>query len=146
MGMLEALVIHNFYSNKNFKYYLTIVKKTMPELMRQEIEVWDVLPSLRRELAKALLKSGLSQRETADKLGITEAAVSQYLSSKRAKGMVFGRQVLAEVRKSAAALVDGAPVVGEMQRLCDLVQVRKMVCEIHMKRSNLPKDCCICGK
>ena len=54
--------------NTNFKYYLTIVKELMSELMRQEIEVWDVLPAIRRELAKVMVtKHKLSQRETADR-------------------------------------------------------------------------------
>jgi predicted transcriptional regulator len=121
----------------------------MPELMRQEIEVWDVLPAIRRELAKSLVhEHRLSQRETAEKLGITEAAVSQYLSAKRAKGVVFGTKVMKEIRASAKKLMDhGASVVGELQRLCNLMDVRKIVCGIHHRKSaQIPKNCTICER
>jgi predicted transcriptional regulator len=44
-----------------------------------EIVVWYVLPVVRREIAKSLVSDfGLNQRTAAGKLGITEAAVSQY--------------------------------------------------------------------
>ncbi|MBA3044390.1 helix-turn-helix domain-containing protein, partial [archaeon] len=45
-----------------------------------EVIIWYILPGIRREITKSLLKNGLSQREVAKKLGITDAAVSQYLS------------------------------------------------------------------
>lgn len=56
----------------------------MPSGLPCEFSVWYVLPSLRRELALALISEhGLSQRRTADLLGLTEAAVSQYVHGKR---------------------------------------------------------------
>jgi predicted transcriptional regulator len=119
----------------------------MPEPMRQEIEVWDVLPAIRRELAKELIrKHKLSQRETAEKLGITEAAISQYMSSKRGLGITFGHSVSHEIRKSAEEMLKkGKSVVQEMHRLCNLLDVKKVVCKIHRSRSkNLPKNCRIC--
>jgi Predicted transcriptional regulator len=47
-----------------------------------ELIVWDVLPSIRSELAKKLSKSGLSQKEVSERLEITQAAVSQYINKK----------------------------------------------------------------
>lgn len=41
--------------------------------------------AIKAKLAKALKKKGKSQKEIAEMLGVTEAAVSQYLSGKRAK-------------------------------------------------------------
>jgi len=68
----------------------------------QEIEVWYVIPALRRELAKALtLKHKLSQKEAAELLGISEAAVSQYIKEKRAKQIKFTRQDKKEIEKTA---------------------------------------------
>jgi len=45
--------------------------------------MWYVLPQIRAELARELVKKGLSQKEVAEKLGLTPAAVSQYLHKKR---------------------------------------------------------------
>ena len=49
-----------------------------------EKALWYVLPQIRADLAKELVEGGLSQKDVADMLGITPAAVSQYLSKKRA--------------------------------------------------------------
>jgi len=51
-----------------------------------EETVWYLLPLIRKEFAKSLIKDhGLTQRKAAEKLGITEAAVSQYVSKKTRK-------------------------------------------------------------
>ena len=43
----------------------------------QEIEVWYLIPAIRAELAKELLKEGINQTKIASILNITNAAVSQ---------------------------------------------------------------------
>ncbi len=49
--------------------------------------VQNVLPIFRSLMARELVKKyGLSQTDVAKRLGITQAAVSQYLCSKRGKG------------------------------------------------------------
>ena len=62
-----------------------------------------VLPVFRSLLAKALVQEyHLSQTETAKKLGTTQAAVSQYLSSKRAyKGMEHVEEFLPKLQVMA---------------------------------------------
>jgi predicted transcriptional regulator len=62
-----------------------------------------VLPIFRSMLAKELVqKYHFSQTEAAKKLGTTQAAVSQYLSSKRAyKGMEHVEQYLPKIREMA---------------------------------------------
>ncbi len=50
-----------------------------------EIIFWRVIPAIRKELATALIEKGLKKKEVADLLGITPAALSQYLSGKRGK-------------------------------------------------------------
>jgi predicted transcriptional regulator len=63
-----------------------------------------VLPIFRSMLAKELVqKYHLSQTEAAKKLGTTQAAVSQYLSSKRAyKGIEHVEQYLPRIQVMAA--------------------------------------------
>lgn len=47
--------------------------------------IYKILPAFRLLLAKQLIdKYGLTQMEAASKIGITQAAISQYLASKRA--------------------------------------------------------------
>ncbi len=119
----------------------------MKDIMPQEIEVWDILPAIRRELAKILIRDHrLSQRETAKLLGITEPAVSQYVKSKRAKGLVFRGAVLRQIRKSAKEIVkDRQNLVEEVQRICRSLEVKKIVCEIHKHRNKtISKTCRVC--
>jgi len=63
-----------------------------------------VLPIFRSMLAKELVKKyNFSQTEAAKKLGTTQAAVSQYLSSKRAyKGMEHVERFLPKIQVMAA--------------------------------------------
>jgi predicted transcriptional regulator len=62
-----------------------------------------VLPIFRSMLAKELVQTyHLSQTETAKKLGTTQAAISQYLSSKRAyKGMDHVEEFLPQIQTLA---------------------------------------------
>ena len=55
--------------------------------MPQEIEVWYIIPALRREFASILKEKGFPQKQIAEKLKLTESAVSQYLKLKRAKDL-----------------------------------------------------------
>jgi len=49
----------------------------------QEIEVWYIIPAIRKELARLLTKeNNLSYEKVGGYLGISKAAVSQYLSNK----------------------------------------------------------------
>lgn len=117
--------------------------------MPQEIEVWYIIPALRREICKSMVEEHmLTQKEVAKHVHLTEAAVSQYLSSKRAKDIVFSKPVLEEIKKSAGKIIkDKKPIVSEMMRLCELADVKHVMCNIHKKQdAKLPNGCEICLK
>ena len=80
--------------------------------MPQEIEVWYIMPALRREIAKSLIKDfNFTQKQVAEYMGLTEAAVSQYLSSKRGKDVVFSDAVSSEIKKSAKRIKNDKNVI-----------------------------------
>jgi uncharacterized protein len=118
----------------------------MHNQMPQEIEVWYIIPAIRRELAKSMIEDGLTQKQVADFMSITEAAVSQYLSSKRAKEVVFSNAVLDEIKISANRILhDKSNLIPEMMRLTQLTGVKHVMCDIHKKQdANLPTGCDIC--
>ena len=118
----------------------------MHNQMPQEIEVWYIIPAIRREIAKSMIDLGLTQKQVAKRMVITEAAVSQYLSSKRAKDVVFSNAVLDEIRKSAKKIIENkSTIVPEMIRLTKLTGVKQVMCDLHKKQDvNLPKGCEIC--
>lgn len=115
--------------------------------MPQEIEVWFILPAIRRELAKTMIDYfHLTQKEVAEKMFITESAVSQYLNSKRAKEVIFSNAVLEQIKASAKKIIsDNKTLVPEIVKLCNLTAVRQIMCDIHKKQDIiLPHDCDVC--
>lgn len=70
---------------------------------------------------------GLNQRETAEKLGITPAAVCQYLSKKRGKIDILDESIIKQITLSAERIVktNDSNVVIETCRICRLVQKTK---------------------
>ena len=90
-----------------------------------EIIMWYGLPAIRREFAKIMMeKYGLNQKEVAAKLGITDAAVSQYLSAKRGKIKISDGKIQSEIRESAKKIVDGneSTMIKEMCRICEILK------------------------
>jgi hypothetical protein len=120
----------------------------MSQQMPQEIEVWYIIPAIRREFAKTLIKEhGLTQKEVANILGLTEAAVSQYLKSKRAKEVVFNNNIISEIKKSVKVIFnDKEKLMEETHRIINLIKVKKIVCDIHKTHDKVLKACKICFK
>lgn len=115
--------------------------------MPQEIEVWYIIPAIRRELAKSMINElNLTQKHVAGAMGLTEAAVSQYLHSKRAKEVVFTKAVLEEIKKSAKDIAKNENLLmQEMMRLTNLTGVKHVMCDVHKKHdAKLPNNCDIC--
>ena len=111
-----------------------------------EVEVWYGLPAIRAALTKALKKQGLSQKEIANKLGIAESAVSQYLSGKRGKSSLT-KPFLTEVDVSAQRIATGTPgvVATETMRLVGLLRNSRAICDIHKQHTKgLPTNCDQC--
>ncbi len=113
-------------------------------LQPQEVEVFYILPAIRRELALELKRLGRSQRAVADVLGVTGAAVSQYLSGKRAQ-TEFPVALRKEIAASAPRITDRESMVREMQRILVSAREDRMICRLHEKLSgDIPRGCDIC--
>ena len=117
--------------------------------MPQEIEVRYILPAIRRELARIFIhEHKLSQKQAANMLGLTEAAVSQYQHFKRAKEVVFSDSIIEEVKASAEKILadknNKQRLVGEIYRISNLTTVRQILCDLHRSQSKDLADCNIC--
>jgi predicted transcriptional regulator len=92
-----------------------------------EEAVWFTLPIIRKEFAQCLVKDhGLTQRKTAEKLGITESAVSQYISKKRGDFKIQDSSVQKEIKKSAQRIVEGDIHIMKIEtcRICHLLRLK----------------------
>lgn len=108
----------------------------------QEIDVWYVLPAIRRELSNALINSGLSQKKVAKMLMVTEAAISQYKNEKRAKEIVFDDVVKEEINRSAQHVVKNPEnVFNEIMRIDEYLKKSGTFCKIHRSKSYTPEGC-----
>ena len=140
--------------------------------MPQEVEVWYVLPAIRRELAK-IMKTKLvprvgedgkkrdhkiTQKEIARMLGVTEPAITQYLlvkKGRRSRGdqVVIPERFLPELDKSADKMIEQYEKRGtnddmfetmtfEINRLIKIIRDDGAMCDIHRQFSAHVKDKC----
>ncbi len=90
-----------------------------------EYMMWNGLPVIRREIAESMIANfGLNQKETAEKLGVTPAAVCQYISKKRGKIEINDNGISTEIRISAQRIItDGEKsVIPETCRICKMMR------------------------
>ena len=96
------------------------MKSTPCEYMK-----WNGLPVIRREIAESMInKFGLTQKETAFKLGLTPAAICQYVSKKRGKIKIIDNKILKEIDKSAETIIQNGSdaTVKETCRICKIMR------------------------
>ena len=114
--------------------------KSMP----QEIEVWYLIPALRRELTKIFIEEyGMSQKQVSVILSVTESAVSQYLKSKRAQELKFSEDELEKIKDTARAISEDKEHTLELlYGLCVSLRGCSSLCELHRKHDNTLSDNC----
>ncbi len=86
-----------------------------------EQALWYVLPQIRADLTRELVKQGLKQKDVAKLLDITPSAVSQYLHKKRGnkKKMPPGyNDEIVEISKRLRETADDAEISMMMCRCC----------------------------
>jgi len=117
----------------------------MPSKMPQELEVWYVIPALRAELARDLAKNGMKQNKIAEKLDVTEAAVSHYIKNKRAQKIELTRKLKEAVEHSARRIAkEGVDVMKELHQLCQVAKQEGVLCKLHHADGYANKKCKLC--
>jgi len=126
-----------FFKNKNSNYKN---KQPIASLMKHtpcEHVMWNGLPVIRKEIAESLINDfGLNQKEAAEKLGITPAAVCQYLSNKRGKQAITDDEILKEITLSAQRILNNSDA--------NLVEETCRICKLLMKKGFFPAACTSC--
>lgn len=115
-------------------------------LLPQEIEVWYIIPAVRKELARLFTKDyGMSYEKAGKILGISKAAVSQYISNKRANKIKLTPEVKKEIAKSAKIISENHRVaLGEVQRILKFMKDKKCSCEVCKKYNKDVLNYCGC--
>ncbi len=110
-----------------------------------ELVVKRVLPVVRRQFVERLSSGKRKQREIALELGLTEAAVSQYLSEKRACCSTSAEKAIA---LSVEKYYDKELPFGKKACLiCKDLRETKALCRMHVGDGFLPNEaaCGICA-
>jgi predicted transcriptional regulator len=107
-----------------------------------------VIPSIRSELAKELLKLGMKQKQISELLDITQPAVSQYISDKRGHGIKFDDHTQNMIKIFARDLMEQNLEQGDViRRICEIckhVKSEEVVCQLHKEKDNIPTSCNAC--
>lgn len=117
----------------------------------QEIEIWYLIPALRRELAKIFISDyGMTQKQVSQLLYLTESAVSQYITLKRGKELEFSNQEIEEIKKTAVEILSNktsnkTEVNENLYKLSVKFRGCNSLCNFHKKQdSSISKDCDLC--
>jgi predicted transcriptional regulator len=113
----------------------------------QELAVWYIIPSLRREIAMEMKSRGIEQKKIAAMLGITEPAISQYTSHKRASEIRFNTKIKEEIKNSVDKIIEKkSSPLAEIQRIMGIPELKEILCSLHKKSGGISKNCKICLK
>jgi predicted transcriptional regulator len=99
-----------------------------------EVIVWYVIPTIRAELAKELVKMGMSQKDVAVRLGITQSAVSQYIKDKRGKGIPINKDVRKGIKTLAKQVMteyNPKESIPGICMVCAIVKSSGALCDLH---------------
>ena len=114
----------------------------------QEIEVWYVLPLIRRKIALKMVEKGLQQKEVARIMGITPAAVCQYKTEKRAKEDFFDDEMNKELEVAVKNIIkNNNALAEEIIKLNNSAKSKGIVCKIYKEKcalKGMKGDCIYC--
>ena len=112
----------------------------------QEVEVHYILPALRKALMNEMKSRGLTQKEIAKLLQVTEPAISQYASGKRATSVVFNDKIVDAINAVAANVHTDTELRSHTQLLLKVIKDERVTCGVCKTVTSAPSDCNVCFK
>ena len=113
-----------------------------------EIVVLHVIPTIRSELAKELLKLGMSQKNISILLNISQAAVSQYKHDKRGYNIKFNEEIQGLIKEFAKDLYEThatkKDIVPRTCQICKTIKLEDILTQLKKEKDNIPFDCQEC--
>lgn len=114
-----------------------------------------ILPALRALIAKRLIEEhNFSQVVVARKLGTTQAAISQYLRSKRGAKVISELEGLSEIRfllddismELSRENYDPIAVMEKFCKLCTVIRRTGFLCDLHKVKVEFNRECNLCKR
>ena len=108
-------------------------------LLPAEIETKTSVPALRALVAKRLVKEyHFSQNDTAKLIGVTQAAISNYLRGTRGNLTSFGdderiQDIVCEITTMMIEKHELRDIIAKFNEACSIIRGNRMLCDIHKK-------------
>ena len=108
-------------------------------LLPAEIETKTSVPALRALVAKRLINEhNFSQKETAKLIGVTQAAISNYLRGTRGNLTSLGDDeriqiIVAEITTMMIEKHELSDIISKFNEACSIIRSSRMLCDIHKK-------------
>lgn len=111
-----------------------------------EVVVKKYLPRLRRLVAQELIKKGLTQEIVAEKMGLTQAAVSKYISDITLRETDTSFEDIAKnlARSIASSDISANEKILELCKSCFSLREGSYICREHQRILPLGDDCHVC--
>lgn len=114
-----------------------------------ELMAFSILPRARALVAKELLEMGHSQVAVAKLLGVTQPAVSQYLTQNRARRVALLETPAARkrIKQLAKSIAEGKDANKELCLFCEELKSPKSIkslCSHHREIAEVPENCGLC--
>src|SRR3989338_11391822 len=88
--------------------------------------------------------NGLKQVEIAKRLGVTKAAITQYLNDKRGSEIKLNNKIKQEIANSASKINDQFDALKAIQHLLNITREEKVICQIHKNLEKGFGNCNVC--
>ena len=108
-------------------------------LLPAEIETKTSVPALRALVAKKLIQEhDYSQKETAELIGVTQAAISNYLRGTRGNLTSLGdderiQNIVSQITIMMVDKHDLSDIISKFNEACLIIRSSRMLCDIHKK-------------
>lgn len=125
--------------------------EVIPKILPEELVVKSALPALRASIAKKLLSEyGFTQKKVAELLGVTQTAISYYLSNKRGSGAQDSvqdetvKKTISEIAKMLTQKdVDRRAVATKFTEALTYIRRNRLLCNVHKQyEPQLDSDAC----
>ena len=110
----------------------------------QEIEAWYIIPAIRREISKCLIRDyGVSYERVGGILGISKAAISQYLKGKRDAKIKLPKELDPKIMSTCKLLFKNkTSSTEEITKMLELIRKKSLKCGICTKlKDGVLEDC-----
>ena len=108
-------------------------------LLPAEIETKTSVPALRALVAKKLIQDhAYSQKETAALIGVTQAAISNYLRGTRGNLTSLGdderiQNIVSQITIMMVEKHDLSDIISKFNEACLIIRSSRLLCDIHKK-------------